>query len=81
MSRKHDVLTFRLDPAYREKLEAKARASGLSVSAYLRAIVIEHTEDSRLATLYRGMKTMTESLQSLHHEVREHRKEFRDAIS
>lgn len=81
MRRNHDVVTFRLPPDYRERLEAEAKACGVSLSAHVRTILIAHAENSQLKIVYRGLMTVTETLQSLQREVREHRQEFRDAVS
>jgi outer membrane murein-binding lipoprotein Lpp len=75
-----DVMTFRMDPDYRRRLEAEADAHGLTLSAHIRSILVAHGERTEIKTVLDVVKILAAKVQALESEIRQFRKDFQDAI-
>lgn len=80
MGREGRVVTFRMDAAYRRRLEAEAEARGVTLSAHIRTILMNHAERSDLRNVVDVVKLLHERIQRLEGEVKSFRQDFREAV-
>ncbi len=80
MSQHRDVVTFRLDQGYRDKMEAQARELGITLSAHIRTVLRNHAERADLKNLSQIVTILARKVQGLEEEIRLLRQEFRDAV-
>ena len=80
MGRGGEVLTFRMDAAYRRRLEDEAKARGVSLSALIRTVLMNHAERADLRNVVDVVKLLHERIQRLEGEVKAFRRDFQEAV-
>ena len=80
MKSSRGVLTFRVDADYRRRLESEASARGVTLSAHIRTILMNHAERAELRNVVDALKLLHEKLQRVEGEVKGLRREFQEAV-
>src|SRR3954447_9935524 len=76
MGRNREILTVRLDPHYRERFEAAAKAREMTLSAHVRDILYSHAERTELKNLCDVVKLLARQVRGLEAEITQLRGEL-----